>query len=151
MARITEHIDAPVTPEVAFDSLADFTTTADWDPGIAAAERLDSGPIGLGSRFEVRSKIGLLTVPLVYEITRYERPDRLVLTTVGTFHRGEDDVRFEARSDGGTGVTWRAMFAVRGPLGRLIDPGLAIAFRRVGKAAVAGLERSLREQVGQPS
>jgi dehydrogenase/reductase SDR family member 12 len=147
MARITEQLDAPVTPEVAFDSLADFTTTADWDPGIVAAKRLDDGPIGLGSRFEVRSKVGLATVPLVYEITRYERPGRLVLTTTGTFHRGEDDVRFEARAEGGTEVTWGAMFALRGPIGRLIDPVLAVGFRRVGKAAIAGLERFLREQV----
>jgi dehydrogenase/reductase SDR family member 12 len=149
MARITEHVEAPVTPEMAFDHLADFTTTADWDPGIAAAERLDDGPIGLGSRFQVRSRIGLVTVPLVYEITRYERPDRLVLSTIGPVHRGEDDVRFEARADGGTAVTWRAMFAVRGPIGRLLDPGLAVGFRRVGKAAVAGLERSLRGLAGQ--
>jgi dehydrogenase/reductase SDR family member 12 len=145
MARITEHLAAPVTPEVAFDNLADFTTTADWDPGITAAERLDDGPIGLGSRFRVRSKSGLVTVPLVYEITRYERPDRLVLTTEGTVHRGEDDVRFEAR-DGGTAVTWNAMFAVRGPVGRLLDPVLSVGFRRVGKAAVAGLERFLHAQ-----
>lgn len=149
MARITEHLEVPVTPEVAFDNLADFTTTAEWDPGIAAAERLDDGPIGLGSRFKVRSKIGLATVPLVYEITRYERPDRLVLSTTGPVHRGEDDVRFAAGSDGGTAVTWKAMFAVRGPLGRVIDPGLSIGFRRVGKAAVAGLERFLYAKATQ--
>jgi dehydrogenase/reductase SDR family member 12 len=149
MARITEQLEAPVTPEVAFDRLADFTTTAAWDPGIAAAERLDDGPIGLGSRFEVRSKLGLATVPLVYEITRYERPDRLVLSTQGLLHRGEDDVRFAPGPDGRTAVTWNARFAVRGPIGRLIDPALAIGFRRVGKAAIAGLERFLHEQAGQ--
>jgi hypothetical protein len=149
MARITERLASPATPEVAFDSLADFTTTAEWDPGIAAAERLDDGPIGLGSRFKVRSRLGVVTVPLVYEITHYERPDRLVLSTEGPIHRGEDDVRFATGPDGGTVVTWTAMFAMRGPIGRLIDPGLSIGFRRVGKAAIAGLERFLHEQVGR--
>jgi hypothetical protein len=147
MARITEQLASPAAPEVAFDTLADFSTTAEWDPGIAAAERLDNGPIGLGSRFEVRSKIGPLTMPLVYEITHYERPDRIVLSTSGPFHRGEDDVRFEAGPDGGTVVTWMAMFAVRGPVGRVIDPPLRIGFQRVGKAAVAGLGRYLHRQV----
>lgn len=147
MARITEQLASPATPEVAFDTLADFTTTAEWDPGIAAAERLDDGPIGLGSRFKVRSKIGLGTIPLVYEITGYERPDQLVLSTSGPFHRGEDDVRFEAGPDGGTVVTWTATFVVRGPIGRLIDPAWRIGFQRVGKAAVAGLGRFLQEQV----
>jgi dehydrogenase/reductase SDR family member 12 len=143
MAKISEPTVVPTPIEVAFDHLADFTTTADWDPGIVAAERLDDGPIGLGSRFRVRSKIGLITVPLEYEITAYERPHRLVLETSGLVHRGEDDVRFEATS-GGTKATWNAEFAIRGP-GKLIDPLLGIGFRNVGKAAIRGLERSLRQ------
>jgi dehydrogenase/reductase SDR family member 12 len=143
MAKITEPTVVPTSIEVAFDHLADFTTTADWDPGIVAAERLDDGPIGLGSRFRVRSKTGLITVPLEYEITAYERPNRLVLETSGPLHRGEDDVRFETTSEG-TKVTWNAEFAIRGP-GKLIDPLLGIGFRNVGKAAIRGLDRSLRQ------
>jgi hypothetical protein len=149
MARITEQLVSPATPEVAFDTLADFTTTAEWDPGIAVAERLDDGPIRLGSRYKVGSKMGPVTIPLVYEITHYERPERIVLSTSGPFHRGEDDVRFAAAPDGGSAVTWNAMFSVRGPIGRLLEPALAVGFRRVGRAAIAGLERFLREQTAQ--
>jgi hypothetical protein len=144
MARITERLDVPTPVEAAFDHVADFTTTVGWDPSIVAAERLDTGPIGLGSRFRVRLKLGLTTVPLVYEITAYERPSRVVLTTSGPAHRGEDDVRFAAHADGGTTVTWNAEFAVRGPIGRLLDPALGVGFRRTAAAAVAGLERSLQ-------
>lgn len=148
MARITEHLDVPVAPATAFDHVADFTTTVGWDPSIVSARRLDDGDLGVGSRFTVGLKAGLVTVPLTYEITAYERPDRVVLTTVGPLHRGEDDVRFTA-TDRGTQVTWNAEFALRGP-GRLLDPVLGFGFRRTAAAAVAGLERSLNALADQP-
>ncbi|MFP4148675.1 MAG: SRPBCC family protein [Nitriliruptoraceae bacterium] len=143
MARIREPLQVPITPEQAFDHVADFTTSASWDPGITAARRLDEGPIGLGSRFEVKLALGPLSLPLVYEITHYERPERVVLHTKGAIHEGEDDVRFTGTEDG-TEVLWNAMFRVRGP-GVLLEPALARGFRRVGAKAVAGLERSLTE------
>lgn len=142
MARITEHLDVPASPEPAFEMVADFTSTVSWDPSIVRAERLDDGPIGVGSRFRVWLAIGPARLPLVYEITVHEPNERVVLTTRGPLHRGEDDVRFAPGGDGGTHVTWQARFALRGP-GRLIDPALAVGFRRTAAAAVAGLEREL--------
>jgi dehydrogenase/reductase SDR family member 12 len=147
VARLTEILEVPTDRELAFDHIADFTTTAAWDPSIAASDRLDSGRLGEGSRFRVRLRLGPVTVPLVYEITTYDRPDRVVLTTIGATHRGEDDVRLEPTGTG-TRVIWRAMFQLRGP-GKLIDPVLGVGFRGVGKAAVAGLETSLLELAGR--
>lgn len=141
MARITETLVVPRTPEESFDHVADFTTTEEWDPGVASARRLDAGPLGVGARFEVQLRLGPRTVPLTYEITSYDRPTRVVLTTVGRIHRGQDDVTFRP-AVGGTEITWDATFAVRGP-GALVDPLLAVGFRKAGKAAVAGLSDSL--------
>jgi carbon monoxide dehydrogenase subunit G len=143
MARVSVPLTVPTPPELAFDNLADFTTTAIWDPGITAAERLDDGPLGVGSRFEVHSSFGPVSLPLVYEITTYDRPHRVVLETKGLLHHGEDDVTFAPEGDG-TQVTWNASFRVRGP-GRLFDPAFGVAFRRVVADAVRGLERFLRE------
>lgn len=145
MARIVEHIRTPQPREVAFDHLADFSTTADWDPGITQATRLDDGPIGLGSRFRVHVKLGPTPVPFVYEIVTYDRAEHLVLDTIGPFHAGRDDVRFRSTVDG-TEIVWNAEFRVRGP-GRLIDPLLAVGFRRAGRAAVAGLAEALEGRV----
>jgi hypothetical protein len=145
VARIREIVRTSRSREEVFDHLADFTTSASWDPGIAAAKRLDAGPLGVGARFEVRLQLGPVTAPLVYEITTYDRPDRLVLTTVGRVHRGEDDVRFQTSAEG-TEIVWNAMFAIRGP-GRLIDPFLAVGFRKAGLEAVEGLAAELDGEV----
>lgn len=144
MARVSVPLTVPIPPELAFDNLADFTTTAIWDSGITATRRLDDGPLGVGSRFEVHSSfVGPVSLPLVYEITTYDRPHRVVLETKGRFHQGQDDVTFTPEGNG-TRVTWNAAFRVRGP-GRLIDPALGVAFRRVVNDAVRGLEPFLRE------
>jgi carbon monoxide dehydrogenase subunit G len=142
VARITETLHVPAAVDDAFDLVADFTSTERWDPGIRSARRLDDGPIGLGSRFEVQLALGPLSAPLVYEITAYERPGRVVLTTRGKLHRGEDDVRFRA-TDAGTEVLWNAEFAVRGPVGTLVDPFLGVGFRRAAGGAVDGLADAL--------
>jgi hypothetical protein len=143
MATTTVLRTTPAGCDEAFDFIADFTTSQRWDPGIAAAKRLDEGPVGLGSRFEVRYRAGLVTVPLVYEITRYDRPDHLVLSTRGLAHHGEDDVRIEANDDG-TRIVWKATFGLRGP-GRLLEPLLRRGFPKVASEAGDGLEACLRE------
>lgn len=145
MARITAHVSTPRPPEAAFDLVADFTRAADWDPQIAAARRLDDGPLAVGSRFEVRLGAGPVRVPLVYEIATYDRPGHVVLITRSLAHHGVDDVRFAATDDG-TQVAWNAEFRLRGP-GRLVDPLLAVGFRRTGRAAVAGLADALDGEV----
>ena len=80
MARYIDAIDLPIPPEEAFDYLADFSRTAEWDPGVCDAHRLTRGKIRLGSRFEVSVSFFGRRIPLEYRITEFERPSRLVLT-----------------------------------------------------------------------
>jgi dehydrogenase/reductase SDR family member 12 len=149
MATVTVDREVVTPQHAAFDAVADFTTSAVWDPGIASSRRLDDGPVDDGSRFEVRYRFGLLTLPLVYEITRYERTDRVVLTTKSLLHVGEDDVRFRP-SGTGTDVSWRASFAFRGP-GLVLEPLLRVAFPRVAQEAGDGLAAYLSSLVDPAS
>jgi uncharacterized protein YndB with AHSA1/START domain len=141
VAIVTVERQLPLPPEAAFDAVADFTSSAVWDPGVASTRRLDDGPVTLGSRFELRYRFGPVTLPLVYEITRYERPGRVVLTTRSLLHVGEDDVRFAGTSTH-TDLTWRASFGVRGA-GLLLEPLLRIGFPRVAEEAGDGLATHL--------
>ncbi|HEY4948288.1 MAG TPA: SRPBCC family protein, partial [Acidimicrobiales bacterium] len=62
------------TAEETFDYLAQFSNAAEWDPGVGSAERLDTGPVGLGSVFRLQVKVGSRAIPLDYRIVAYERP-----------------------------------------------------------------------------
>ena len=146
MARIVETFTAPVPPATAFALVADFTTTASWDPLISAARRLPGGPggPGVGDRVEVDLAMGSRTVPVVYEVTAHEPPHRVVLEAAGAWFRGRDDIRVAAGDAPGTStVTWDATFALRGPL-VVLEPLLAVGFRRTAAKAVAGLAAALR-------
>jgi len=141
MARIVEHFRVPVRPATAFAYIADFANTHDWDPMIDAAVRRDAGPLRVGSAFEVALRFGSRTVPMVYTITELRPDAHVVLETSGSWYRGRDDVRIRAVGDHSE-VRWDATFALRGPL-LILDPLLAVGFRRTASLAVAGLRAAL--------
>jgi hypothetical protein len=150
MARIIETFPVPVPPATAFAYVADFTNTREWDPMIEAASRRDTGPLKVGSAFEVTLRMGSRTIPLVYTITELHPDARVVLETSGSWYRGRDDVRIRPAGLAGSGadaggsseVRWDATFALRGPL-MLLEPLLAVGFRRTARLAVEGLRAAL--------
>lgn len=50
---IHDQCDVEGTPEVIFEYLATFSNTAEWDPGCLEGKRADSGPLGVGSKFDL--------------------------------------------------------------------------------------------------
>ena len=147
MARIVERFPVPVRPATAFAYVADFTNTRDWDPMIEAASRRDDGPLRIGSAFEVSLRMGSRIVPMVYTITELRTDEHVVLETSGSWYRGRDEVRIRPAGDGSE-VRWDATFALRGPL-VLLEPLLAIGFRRTARMAVAGLRAALSARTDQ--
>ena len=141
MARYVDAIDVPVPVEEAFDYLADFSRTADWDPGVSDAERLGSGPIGVGSRFRVVVSFLGQSLPIEYEIATYERPTRLVLRGGDDGFRSIDEITFVPRGRG-TRVTYEARLELSG-IRRLADPLLDLVFQRIGRQAARGLRERL--------
>ncbi|MEM7412826.1 MAG: SRPBCC family protein [Myxococcota bacterium] len=137
MARYVDAIDLPIPIEEAFDYLADFSKTAEWDPGVARARRITRGKVRKGSRFEVTVSFLGRRVPFEYEITEYERPSRLVLTGGDASLRSIDEITFVARPDG-TRVTYEAQVELLG-IRQLAEPVLQVLFQRVGRLAVRGL------------
>jgi len=147
VARYVDAIDLTLPLEEAFDYLADFSRTAEWDPGVAEAKRLTPGAIRLGSRFRVTVAFLGRRVPLEYRITEFERPSRLVLVGGNGSLRSIDEITFVARP-GGTRICYEARLELSG-LGRLADPLLDLLFQRIGRVAVRGLRERLTERVSQ--
>ncbi len=142
MARYIDAIDLPLPIEEAFDYLADFSKTAEWDPSVTEAEQLTPDPVGLGSRFRVSVSLLGRALPIEYEIRTYERPHRLVLVGVDDGFRSIDEVTFVERS-GGTRVTYEARIELEG-LRKLADPVVDLLFQIVGRLAVRGLRERVR-------
>ena len=152
MTTLTERIDTALPIEETFAFVADFANSAIWDPGVAIAERLDTGAIGLGSRFRLGVRLGGRVAPMEYRIAVFEPPTRVLLIGSGSGVAAEDDIRFE-RITGGTRVDYTADIRLGGLL-RLIQPFLGRAFATLGQNAVGGMQRTLDARaaaVGSPT
>jgi hypothetical protein len=124
-----------------FTYLADFSNTEEWDPGVIAASRLSEGEIGLGSQFRLEARFMGRSNELTYRIVEYEPPRSVTLLGETDTVVSRDRITFEAVGSG-TRITYDAELTLKGPL-RLADPLLALAFKRVGDRALAGMTRIL--------
>jgi len=142
MARYCTQIDVDADPATVFAFLEDFTNAADWDPGVASAERLDDGPIGLGSRFGLDLLVAGRTQRWVYKVEEHDAPATVTFVTRTSAATGIDAVTVEPTL-GGSRVTWDATFGFNGLLGRVIDPAFHFVFQRIASKAVDGLRTAL--------
>jgi hypothetical protein len=143
MARYRTTVTVPTTREETFDYLARFDTTDEWDPGVAEARMITAPPVATGSRFEVVARVVGRRVPLEYEIIEIDRPGRVVLRAQNGAVTSLDTISVGQGARGETRVTYDAVLQTRGPA-RLFEPLVALAFRRIGDAATAGLVRTLQ-------
>lgn len=77
--------------EAVLDYLRDFGHTEEWDPATRRTERIDAGPIGIGSSWRNQSRVLGVNAELTYTLCQAET-DRLVFigrneaaTATGTF------------------------------------------------------------------
>lgn len=141
MAHYRTTVHSRLDVDEAFAYLADFTHSAEWDPGVVEAQRLTEAPVGLGTRFRVVALSLGRRIPLEYQVTAYEPAKRVELTAENAMIRSFDQISFTTTGTG-TNVTYDADLRGRGPF-RLGDPVLALAFRRIGNRARGGLQEAL--------
>lgn len=140
--RTEQPFDGP--PEVVFDYLANFTSVAEWDPGVTEAIREDDGLLGVGSRFRVVVKTGPGRTTLVYEVREFE-PGRRVRLVAESSTLRSDDVITVTPSGAGATVVYEADLTLRGAA-KVLSPLLGLVFDRIGDRAAAGLRRALEER-----
>ena len=144
MTTLHEQVETTLPIEDVFDYVADFANSQEWDPGVAMAERLDDGPVGLGSRFQLGVRLGPRVAPMEYRISVYEQPTRVVLVGSGSGVSAVDEIRLE-RLATGTRLDYRADIRLGGIL-RLVEPFLGATFAAIGRNAADGMERTLESQ-----
>lgn len=141
MIRLQESRETTRPIEEVFAYVANFVTTAEYDPGVQAARQVSEGPVGEGTRFLVDAVFMGKVLPLDYSIEHYESPRRVVLRGEGKTSKALDEIRFEETEGGGTRIHWTLDLTLKG--GKLLEFVSGPILRRVGRAALDGLATRL--------
>ena len=142
MTRLSEQIITRTPVEEAFAYTADFNNIQEWDPGISESAQIGEGPVGLGTRFKVLVAFGNRRIPMVYTITEFDPPKRVVLVGQGSSLTAVDEITF-AEVPQGTAIRYTADLTFKG-FGRFVEPFLGKVLKGVGRKAVEGLSAALR-------
>ena len=143
----TIEVERPVVE--AFDYVADFRTTTQWDSTADSARKLTHGPVSVGTRFEVICRHPLGRVTLQYTLTRYEPGQLLALHGSSRFFDVDDEIRF-TETAAGTRIDYRADFTFRQPL-KYFSAKFRAGLERMGRASVQGLKHALDDKFPAPT
>lgn len=141
MTTLNERITTPLSIDEAFAYVADFANSQEWDPGVATADRIDSGPVGAGARYRLGIRRGSRVTPMEYEISVFEPPRRVVLVGSGSGVSAVDDIMF-SEFEGGTVIDYTADIRLQGAL-RLAQPFMGGTFEKIATEAADGMQRTL--------
>ena len=136
----TVTVDRPV--ERVFAYLSDFTTTNEWDPGTVRTTR-QAGDGGVGTQYHNVSEFMGRQTELTYVVLEVSPTEVFRLRGENKTLVAHDTMTFVPTPDGGTTVTYRAQFDLKG-LAKLSAPFLAPAFKRLGDEAEDGLRAALQ-------
>jgi hypothetical protein len=137
MPRYLMRVRTPQPAAEVFDYLADVRNFSDWDPGTASVRQVRGDGPGTGAEYDLDT--GGTT--LHYVVDSYDPPARLRIVGRNRLVTSRDEISVMAEGEGCM-VTYDADLTANGFL-KVLNPLLAIQFRRLGKAAAAGLVRRL--------
>ena len=141
MAHYKASVDTPLGREEMFAYLSDFSSTQEWDPGVVEAQQLSDPPVHEGSEFRVVAEFLGRKTELIYRVVEYDPPAAVTVRGENSSVVSLDRITFEQVGEN-TRITYDADLALKGAF-KLADPLLALAFRRVGDRALAGMRSTL--------
>lgn len=136
MPRYVATIPSAWPDERAFAYMSDFSNARAWDPSVAAATRVDAGPVREGSAFELQIRNGRRVMPFRYVVTELSNR-RVVLRAETPRFESVDTITVRDAGDASE-IQYDAFLSGRG-IARLANPLIARVFRRMGDAARAQL------------
>ena len=142
MPVITETVETDLHVEAAFDYVANFENIVGWDPGVTAARKMSDGPPTVGTEYVLDLSYGGSPFSMVYRITEWDPPRRVVLEGDGARSFAIDRISFLPTAKG-TSVEYQADIRMKG-IYRAAEPFLGKLFRKIGDGAAEGLDRRLR-------
>lgn len=137
MAHYVTTVSSPWSAEDAFNYIADFRNSQEWDPGVSSSKIVMGTEPMEGTVYGVKAGVAYLK----YKTLEYQVPKRTVLEAVSNYIRSYD-VMTVAETATGCDVTYDATLELRG-VAKLFNPGVGLFFDRIGDKAAAGLAEAL--------
>jgi dehydrogenase/reductase SDR family member 12 len=150
MITLEETIQAPRAIADCFRYLVDFSTSEQWDPGVYRAVKRSAGAPTAGTEFDLVLNSAGRRVPMRYRLVRVESPFRIELHGEGAGFSAHDVIQLRALGRDRTEIRYRAELQFDGAIGqveRVLHPFMV----RMGRRAVAGLQRALTPDTDIPS
>lgn len=123
--------DVRPEPAVVVDYLKDFSNAEEWDPGTESCDRIDAGPVQVGSTWHNVSKIAGVSTELLYTLQELS-DDTIVLVGANDSARSIDTITVVPNPDGaGSRVTYEAVIELKGAA-KIADPIMKIVFEKIG-------------------
>ena len=138
--RHTIRIDRP--REEVFDFFVDWEKGPTWRQYVTSMQRLDSGPLGAGSRVRFTVDLAGEETEYVLTVLAYERPALWRHSTDEAHFTGHVEYRFDD-DGGGTRVTFSSVVRPKTLLGWLAMPQLWLARNRPYRDQLPQLKRAL--------
>jgi len=148
MIELNEKIEVPRPIHEAFDYVADFRSTTEWDATASAASKLTAGAVDVGTRFDVTCQLPIGSVTLRYTVTRLVPNQTIELHGKCALFQVNDVIHF-SETPNGTHIDYRATFTFTRALTsaqKLAQSGM----ERMGKASLLGLKHALEDNFPAP-
>ena len=146
MIAIRDEIAINRTPGDVFEYVADIPNFTAWQEATEEAVLTSEGPLGVGSTFQVKTKIlPIWSATISGRVTEYETPNKMVIETgERSPFSATGSYSFEP-IEGGTRVTFDGTVRMRGLL-KLIEPLVGTSFRKQSAAELRKLKEVLEGQ-----
>lgn len=133
-----------MTQQQVFDYLANFENIASWDPGCVEAKRVDSGPVKVGSAFDLVTVFKGSKSDMRYKVTKLNSPNEVVLDGESSAVKVTDTIKVmpSPTDPNQVQVDYTADLTLKGWKRPLIV-FLKSDLNKLGRAAVEGLEKAL--------
>lgn len=129
MTTISRTFTVDPSPQTVIDYLKDFTHAEEWDPGTETCERLDSGPVAVGSTWHNVSKIAGVSTELTYELKELT-DDKVVFHGENETASTIDNISVKPHGTGSE-ITYEAEIEMKGAA-KLATPAVKLVFEKIG-------------------
>ena len=142
MIVLHEQIIVERSVNAVFSYACEFANCEQWDATAISSEKIDAGPTGVGTHYDVVCSLPVGKLKLCYEVTQWSPGEQVVLRGVCPLFTVTDTIKVSAEN-GLTQLDYIAEFEFT-PALRALEPALRAAMQRMGKTAVDGLRLALR-------